>query len=278
MAIRIFSNKLRWPIGLKSAYYLALGLNQQTSHDPRIRNPESPVTWTNPYTDYEVRMRTTFSLFNFNEYSVRRRYRDFVWSKNNLERATCKIALPPLPGKSRKIFAFWWSFVDCDLLKNLAKDWKFLPTKLQVISWCWTRNPSNCWYKTLSLREITFLENFTWTSKLQVFHSACTYRVLLRLVASFWWVAKENPCSSPTLRVYFYNALELLIRRGTKLPSKILSISYNAPDLLNQREQLDESSSSMIRSVSKFFNHCSTHVKLALLKKLRTNLNVSCEK
>ena len=38
------------------------------------------------YTDYEVRMKTNLPVFRVKESSVRRRYSDFEWLRNELER------------------------------------------------------------------------------------------------------------------------------------------------------------------------------------------------
>uniref|UniRef100_A0A915IAR8 Sorting nexin-3 n=1 Tax=Romanomermis culicivorax TaxID=13658 RepID=A0A915IAR8_ROMCU len=38
------------------------------------------------YTDYEVRMKTNLPVFKLKESSVRRRYSDFEWLRNELER------------------------------------------------------------------------------------------------------------------------------------------------------------------------------------------------
>jgi len=53
------------------------------------------------YTDYEVRLRTNLPVFKHKESSVRRRYSDFEWLRNELERDS-KIIVPPLPGKALK--------------------------------------------------------------------------------------------------------------------------------------------------------------------------------
>uniref|UniRef100_A0A8B9YWF0 Sorting nexin 12 n=1 Tax=Bos mutus grunniens TaxID=30521 RepID=A0A8B9YWF0_BOSMU len=50
---------------------------------------------------YEVRMRTNLPIFKLKESCVRRRYSDFEWLKNELERDS-KIVVPPLPGKALK--------------------------------------------------------------------------------------------------------------------------------------------------------------------------------
>ncbi|KJE98162.1 sorting nexin [Capsaspora owczarzaki ATCC 30864] len=51
------------------------------------------------YTDYEIRLRTNLPVFKVQEAVVRRRYSDFEWLKNELERDS-KILVPALPGKA----------------------------------------------------------------------------------------------------------------------------------------------------------------------------------
>jgi len=53
------------------------------------------------YTDYEIRLRTNLPVFKLKTSSVRRRYSDFEWLRNELERDS-KIIVPQLPGKSWK--------------------------------------------------------------------------------------------------------------------------------------------------------------------------------
>ena len=71
------------------------------------------------YTDYEVRLKvgqsppfsslssiatfvqTNLPVFRVKESSVRRRYSDFEWLRNELERDS-KIVVPPLPSKAMK--------------------------------------------------------------------------------------------------------------------------------------------------------------------------------
>jgi sorting nexin-3/12 len=50
------------------------------------------------YTDYEVKMKTNLPVFKLKDSSVRRRYSDFEWLRNELERDS-KIVVPPLPGE-----------------------------------------------------------------------------------------------------------------------------------------------------------------------------------
>lgn len=67
-----------------------------------VVNPMTSITASKKrYTDYEVRMRTNLPVFKVKESSVRRRYSDFEWLRNELERDS-KIVVPPLPGKAWK--------------------------------------------------------------------------------------------------------------------------------------------------------------------------------
>lgn len=66
-----------------------------------ITNAQTHGVGKNRYTDYEVRMKTNLPVFKSKESSVRRRYRDFEWLRNELERDS-KIVVPPLPGKALK--------------------------------------------------------------------------------------------------------------------------------------------------------------------------------
>ncbi len=65
-------------------------------------NPETHGIGKKRYTDYEVRMKTNLPVFKLKESSVRRRYSDFEWLRNELERDS-KIVVPPLPGKALKL-------------------------------------------------------------------------------------------------------------------------------------------------------------------------------
>lgn len=53
------------------------------------------------YTDYEIRLRTNLPVFKVKESSVRRRFSDFEWLRNELERDS-KIVVPSLPSKAWK--------------------------------------------------------------------------------------------------------------------------------------------------------------------------------
>jgi sorting nexin-3/12 len=51
------------------------------------------------YTDFEVRVRTNLPVFTLKESQVRRRYSDFDWLRQELERDS-KIVVPALPSKA----------------------------------------------------------------------------------------------------------------------------------------------------------------------------------
>ncbi|XP_014482579.1 PREDICTED: sorting nexin-3 isoform X1 [Dinoponera quadriceps] len=66
-----------------------------------VINPITHGVGKKRYTDYEVRMRTNLPVFKVKDSTVRRRYSDFEWLRNELERDS-KIVVPPLPGKAWK--------------------------------------------------------------------------------------------------------------------------------------------------------------------------------
>jgi len=66
-----------------------------------VVNPMTHGVARTRYTDYEVRMKSNLPIFKQKESSVRRRYSDFEWLRNELERDS-KIVVPPLPGKAWK--------------------------------------------------------------------------------------------------------------------------------------------------------------------------------
>uniref|UniRef100_A0A0B6XYY7 Sorting nexin-3 n=1 Tax=Arion vulgaris TaxID=1028688 RepID=A0A0B6XYY7_9EUPU len=66
-----------------------------------VSDPQTHGVAKTRFTDYEVRMKTNLPVFKLKESSVRRRYSDFEWLQNELERDS-KIVVPPLPGKALK--------------------------------------------------------------------------------------------------------------------------------------------------------------------------------
>ena len=51
------------------------------------------------YTDYEIICRTNIPAFKLRQSSVRRRYSDFEYFRDILERESARVTIPPLPGK-----------------------------------------------------------------------------------------------------------------------------------------------------------------------------------
>jgi sorting nexin-3/12 len=53
----------------------------------------------NMYTDYEIVCRTNIPAFKLHHSVVRRRYSDFEYFRDILERESARVTIPPLPGK-----------------------------------------------------------------------------------------------------------------------------------------------------------------------------------
>ena len=51
------------------------------------------------YTDYEIICRTNIPAFKLKSSTVRRRYSDFEYFRDILERESARVTIPPLPGK-----------------------------------------------------------------------------------------------------------------------------------------------------------------------------------
>jgi sorting nexin-3/12 len=51
------------------------------------------------YTDYEIVCRTNIPAFKLHHSIVRRRYSDFEYFRDILERESARVTIPPLPGK-----------------------------------------------------------------------------------------------------------------------------------------------------------------------------------
>ncbi|XP_060547577.1 sorting nexin-11 isoform X2 [Pantherophis guttatus] len=64
--------------------------------DPRIQNEGS---W-NSYVDYKIFLHTNSKAFTAKTSCVRRRYREFVWLKKQLQKNAGLVPVPELPGKS----------------------------------------------------------------------------------------------------------------------------------------------------------------------------------
>ncbi|KAL1876202.1 SF3a splicing factor complex subunit [Diaporthe australafricana] len=64
-----------------------------------VRNPRTHGIGRSMYTDYEIVCRTNIPAFKLRQSTVRRRYSDFEYFRDILERESARVTIPPLPGK-----------------------------------------------------------------------------------------------------------------------------------------------------------------------------------
>ncbi|EGX90132.1 sorting nexin-3 [Cordyceps militaris CM01] len=64
-----------------------------------VRNPRTHGMGRSMYTDYEILCRTNIPAFKLRQSSVSRRYSDFEYFRDILERESARVTIPPLPGK-----------------------------------------------------------------------------------------------------------------------------------------------------------------------------------
>ncbi|EST05758.1 Phox homologous domain protein [Kalmanozyma brasiliensis GHG001] len=64
-----------------------------------VRNPLTHGVGRKMYTDYEIVTRTNIPAFKLRYSAVRRRYSDFEYFRDILERESTRVNIPPLPGK-----------------------------------------------------------------------------------------------------------------------------------------------------------------------------------
>jgi len=64
-----------------------------------VKNPRTHGMGRSMYTDYEIICRTNIPAFKLRHSSVRRRYSDFEYFRDILERESARVTIPPLPGK-----------------------------------------------------------------------------------------------------------------------------------------------------------------------------------
>jgi hypothetical protein len=65
----------------------------------QVRNPRTHGIGRHMYTDYEILCRTNIPAFKLRQSTVRRRYSDFEYFRDILERESARVTIPPLPGK-----------------------------------------------------------------------------------------------------------------------------------------------------------------------------------
>ncbi len=66
---------------------------------PQVKDPRTHGMGRHMYTDYEILCRTNIPAFKLRHSSVRRRYSDFEYFRDILERESARVTIPPLPGK-----------------------------------------------------------------------------------------------------------------------------------------------------------------------------------
>ncbi|CAG8572753.1 7128_t:CDS:2 [Ambispora gerdemannii] len=80
----------------------------ENSLEIEVRNPQTHAIPTlanttgfgrKMYTDYEIVCKTNIPAFKLKYSKVRRRYSDFEWFRDVLERESSRVNIPPLPGK-----------------------------------------------------------------------------------------------------------------------------------------------------------------------------------
>ena len=65
-----------------------------------VKNPETHGLGRNMYTDYEIHCTTNLPIFTRAHSTVRRRYSEFEWLREVLERENIRVTIPSLPGKT----------------------------------------------------------------------------------------------------------------------------------------------------------------------------------
>lgn len=71
----------------------------RTNSSLQVRNPRTHGIGRHMYTDYEIVCRTNIPAFKLRQSTVRRRYSDFEYFRDILERESARVTIPPLPGK-----------------------------------------------------------------------------------------------------------------------------------------------------------------------------------
>ncbi|KAI9091903.1 Phox homologous domain-containing protein [Phlyctochytrium arcticum] len=64
-----------------------------------VTNPQFHGSGRSKYVDYEIVCSTNIPAFKLKDSSVRRRFSDFEWFRDILERESTRVNIPPLPPK-----------------------------------------------------------------------------------------------------------------------------------------------------------------------------------
>jgi sorting nexin-3/12 len=73
------------------------------------------------YTSYEIHTRTNIPAFKLRNSVVRRRYSDFEYFRDILERESARVTIPPLPGKVRTAPMLWQEAWEESIRKGLEE-------------------------------------------------------------------------------------------------------------------------------------------------------------
>ncbi|KAJ3383274.1 Sorting nexin-3 [Lobulomyces angularis] len=71
----------------------------ENSLEIEVTNPKMHGEGRKQYVDYEIVCYTNIPAFKHKESRVRRRYSDFEWFRDALERESTRVNIPSLPGK-----------------------------------------------------------------------------------------------------------------------------------------------------------------------------------
>jgi hypothetical protein len=88
----------------------------------QVKNPQthgsSPRTM---YTSYEIHTRTNIPAFKLRNSIVRRRYSDFEYFRDILERESARVTIPPLPGKVRALHILRYHHIQILLVRSVVR-------------------------------------------------------------------------------------------------------------------------------------------------------------
>lgn len=82
-----------------SLHVMRMHILTQLAQMLQIKNPRTHGIGRHMYTDYEIVCRTNIPAFKLRQSTVRRRYSDFEYFRDILERESARVTIPPLPGK-----------------------------------------------------------------------------------------------------------------------------------------------------------------------------------
>lgn len=93
------TNRIQEPLPPRWVAWITEIALLKTLPNTQVRNPQTHGTSRNMYTSYEIICRTNIPAFKLKQSIVRRRYSDFEYFRDILERESTRVTIPPLPGK-----------------------------------------------------------------------------------------------------------------------------------------------------------------------------------